>query len=300
MGSDAHVVVVGGAPDATERARRAIADLERRWSRFLPDSEISVLNAGRATELRVSAATALLIELAVEGWVMTGGRFDPTVLDALEAAGYDRSFEHLHEVASGRGARPPRSHTVPGCHQIPADTETGWVRLPRGVRIDPGGIGKGLAADLVAAMLDTDGARGALVNVGGDLRTIGAPEPDRHWTVDVEGTDLHLRLGAAGVATSSSLRRSWRRDGRRRHHLIDPATGESSAMRFTAATVVAATAWRAEVLAKATVLSGTVAEAELMLRAAGAAALLTDDEGRVHRLAGIHRFLDPIDQEAAS
>jgi thiamine biosynthesis lipoprotein len=292
MGSDVHIMVIDGPPDATDRARRAIADLERRWSRFLSDSEISALNAARGATMQVSAATALLIELAVTGWALTAGRFDPTILDALEAAGYDRSFERLHAIPSNRRERPPQPQTVPGCHGVQADTETGWVRLPRGVRIDPGGIGKGLAADLVAAMLNSDGARGALINIGGDLRVIGTSGPDSTWNIDVDGGDLRLRLRDAGVATSSSLRRTWRRDGRTRHHLIDPATGESSTARFTTATAVAATAWRAEVLAKAAVFSHTITEAETMLHTAGAAALLTDDRGRVHRLAGIHNFLD--------
>jgi thiamine biosynthesis lipoprotein len=300
MGSDVHIVVVGGAPDATDRARRAITHLERRWSRFLPDSEISALNAARGSPMRVSAATALLIELAVEGWRSTGGRFDPTVLDALEAAGYDRSFEQLDDTPCGGDGWVPQSQTVPGCRGVRADTETGWVRLPPGVRIDPGGIGKGLAADLVTAMLDTDGIDGALVNVGGDLRVSGSPGPDRIWTVDVDGVNHRLRLGAAGVATSSNLRRTWRHAGRTRHHLIDPATGQPSTARFTTATVVAATAWRAEVLSKATVLSRSVTEAARLLQAAGAAALLTDVDGRYHRLAGIDGFLDPTDQERAS
>jgi thiamine biosynthesis lipoprotein len=294
MGSDVHIMVVDGPPDAIDRARRAIADLERRWSRFLPDSEISALNAANGAATRVSAATALLLQLAVKGWALTAGRFDPTVLDALEAAGYDRSFERLDDMPSGVGVRPPQA--APGCQGVQVDTETGRVRLPRGVRIDPGGIGKGLAADLLAAMLDTDGAHGALINIGGDLRVSGAPGPDSTWNIDVDGTDLRLRLRDAGVATSSSLRRTWRRDGRTRHHLIDPVTGEPSTTRFTTATAVAATAWRAEILAKATVLSHTTTEAERMLHAAGAAALLTDDQGQVHQLAGIHRFLDQTSQ----
>lgn len=300
MGSDVHIMVVDGPPDATDRAREAIADLERRWSRFLPGSEISALNTAKGAATQVSAATALLIELAVKGWALTAGRFDPTVLDALEAAGYDRSFETIDDVTSNRCERPPQPQAAPGCHDIRTDTETGWVRLPRGVRIDPGGIGKGLAADLAAAMLDTDGARGALINVGGDLRVIGAPGPDHAWTVDVDGTDLRLQLGDAGVATSSRLRRTWRHDRLTRHHLIDPRTGEPSTTRFTTATVIAATAWRAEVLAKAAMLSHTIAEAETMLHASDAAALLTDDDGRVHRLAGIHRFLDRTSQGDAS
>jgi thiamine biosynthesis lipoprotein len=301
MGSDVHSMVIDGPPDATNRARRAIHDLEQRWSRFLPDSEISALNAANGAATQVSAATAVLIELAVKGWALTAGRFDPTIVDALEAAGYDRSFEQLNDdPGPRRGGPQPKSLAVPGCHGIQADTRTGSVRLPPGVRFDPGGIGKGLAADLVAAMLDTDGARGALINVGGDLRVIGSPGVHGAWTIDVDGTDLRLHLRAGAVATSGRLRRTWQHAGHLQHHLIDPATGRPSDAPFMTATVVAATAWRAEILAKAAMLSHTITEAETMLHAAGAAALLTDDDGRVHRLAGIHGFLDRTSQGDAT
>jgi len=92
MGTWAHVVIAGGGDrgQALDRARRRIDDLERRWSRFLPDSEVSRLNAGAGRPVLVSPETARLVARAVDAWRLTAGRFDPTVLPALVAAGYDR------------------------------------------------------------------------------------------------------------------------------------------------------------------------------------------------------------------
>ena len=93
MGVQASVVVVDGAPGLSQAARARIDELERRWSRFSPDSEVSRLVPGAAN--LVSDDTYALVECAVAGWRLTGGRFDPTVRDAVVAAGYDRSFDQI-------------------------------------------------------------------------------------------------------------------------------------------------------------------------------------------------------------
>ncbi len=180
------------------------------------------------------------------------------------------------------------------------------MRVPRGVRLDPGGIGKGLAADLVAATVLADGAAGAVVDVGGDVRVAGT-SPASGWRVDVDlsagpatdgeratprpAPDAKLALRTGGVATSSTRRRAWTRDGTVRHHLIDPATGAPAATRFVAATVVAGTAWWAEALTKAVLLADSIDAAERTLVEAGGCGLAVDRDGRRHTLAGVDRFL---------
>ncbi|HEX9311537.1 MAG TPA: FAD:protein FMN transferase, partial [Actinomycetota bacterium] len=75
MGTDVHVVLTGGSVDHLETARELVDDLERRWSRFRPDSEISRLNEAAGRPVRVSAETLALLRLALEGARITGGRF---------------------------------------------------------------------------------------------------------------------------------------------------------------------------------------------------------------------------------
>ena len=83
MGSKVHVAVVDGMPGLLDAARNRIAQLERRWSRFIPTSEVSRLAAARGTAVAVSPDTVLLVQRAVLGWRLTDGAFDPTVLGAL-------------------------------------------------------------------------------------------------------------------------------------------------------------------------------------------------------------------------
>src|SRR6266536_1230255 len=95
MGSDVHVLVVGGRPRLLQVARERIEQLERRWSRFQPTSEISRLNALAGAPVHVSPATLGLVQRALDGASVTGGRYDPTVLGDVLRAGYDRSFALL-------------------------------------------------------------------------------------------------------------------------------------------------------------------------------------------------------------
>jgi thiamine biosynthesis lipoprotein len=230
MSTDVTVTLVGGHPGLLDWARDRVAELEQRWSRFLPGSEISRLNGAGGTALHVSHDTVVAVRAACSAWIATHGCYDPTVHDSLVRLGYDDTID----VVRGRGGgTAPTLLPAPGCEGITFDESTGSVRLPRGVRLDLGGIGKGLAADLVVTGLLERGASGALVSVGGDLRVAGAAPNGRAWNVAIEDprTDrpiTFVELLDGGVATSTTLRRRWRMGQRPHHHLLTPGTGAST------------------------------------------------------------------------
>ncbi|HEX3620786.1 MAG TPA: FAD:protein FMN transferase [Acidimicrobiales bacterium] len=288
MGCRVHVVVVGGPDGSVELAARRVTLLENLWSRFLPGSDVSRCNAAAGRATVVSPLTIALVRRAVGAWRTTGGRYDPTVLSALENLGYVDSFEHVPS-STPFPAAPARP--APGCAGIVVDGETSTVTVPAGVRFDAGGIGKGLAADLVAADLLAAGASGACVNLGGDLKAVGEPPSADGWTVGLEdpydtGRELQrFAVADQGVATSSRTYRTWERAGAQVHHLIDPATGAPAWTDLASVTVVGATAWQAEILAKAAFVAGPVEGAALIARAR-ATGLMVDDGGSVHALPG--------------
>jgi thiamine biosynthesis lipoprotein len=293
MGSDAHLIIVGGEPGLVDRALERINDLEQRWSRFLDDSEISQLNRNAGTFVPLSSETVTLIERAVEAWRLSGGAFDPTILGALLRAGYDRPFDQLGQAPAGRnGVR-----TLLGGGVADIAIRRSSVRLPAETGFDPGGIGKGLAADVVCSELIEAGADGACVNLGGDVRVMGSGPAGGGWTIAVEHPWSPLPiavLGLAGgaVATSTTLRRRWELDGETRHHVIDPYTGEPSDTDLTLATVVAADAWVAEVLAKAVLLAGAEHPFDIV-GGTGAQALVVDDRGTIETTPGFLEFTGP-------
>ena len=187
MGTTVHLVVHGD-PSLLGIAQDEVHRLEGRWSRFLPTSEVSRLNRRSGEAVVVSPETLELVERACTAARVTEGRFDPTVLGDVLRAGYDRSYEELVAVPpSTTVAGPGTASTLRrGVDDIEIDRASSTVRLPAGTGFDPGGIGKGLAADLIADAVDARGAAGVLVNIGGDLRAIGCGPDGDDWSVDLD------------------------------------------------------------------------------------------------------------------
>jgi thiamine biosynthesis lipoprotein len=151
----------------------------------------------------------------------------------------------------------------PTMDDIVIDPSQSTITLPPGLVIDPGGIGKGLAADLAVRHLLDLGAEGALVGIGGDMAMAGAPPHDADgWTVAVEhpepahGSLCTLMVGSGGVATSSTRSRRWIHDGTQRHHQIDPRRAEQSSTDLASVTVIGRAGWVAEVHATSALLAG--------------------------------------------
>jgi thiamine biosynthesis lipoprotein len=161
------------------------------------------------------------------------------------------------------------------------------VTLQRGLQLDLGGIGKGLAADVIATGLVERGAVGACVALGGDVRVAGSPAGGTEWFVPIEDPlDESRLLGTRALAdqaivTSTTRFRQWRRGERLMHHLIDPATGAPAQTGVTAVVVQADEAWWAEGIAKAALVAGVEDGIDLLERL-GVAAVVVDDDDMSH------------------
>ncbi len=241
--------------DVVEHVRTRVAEVDLTFSRFRLDSELSHLEQGGSKPQRASALFLELLDLAYKATESTDGWFDPTVRDALEAHGYDRSIEQLEAVGPGAD-RPYRP--AGDWHLINYDRHRGLVELRDGVRLDFGGIGKGFAVDYALRTLSLES--GVLVNAGGDLAVAGPP-PEGGWICDVGTTfdseiEETIVLHEGAIATSGLGRRQWQRDGQRLHHLIDPRSGKPGSSPWRIVTVGARSCVAAEVAAKVAWLRG--------------------------------------------
>ncbi|HKN94121.1 MAG TPA: FAD:protein FMN transferase [Thermoleophilaceae bacterium] len=261
FGSSCAVLVIGdGAEQAARLVRRRMLRWHERFSRFEPDSELSRLNDDPRGRLEVTSTMARLAEAAVWAAAETGGLVDSTLVAEIEQAGYvsdlGEALPASAAFANAPARRPASARAVEWWREL--KVENGTLIRPPGLRLDSGGLGKGLFADLAAETLA--GYRSFAVDCGGDLRLGGSGDLARR--VDVAspfgGEIIHsFELTGGGVATSGIAKRSWLdASGSPAHHLLDPATGRPAFTGVAQATALAPTAVEAETLAKAAILSG--------------------------------------------
>ncbi len=279
MGTEVEVLV---ETDARDEAVAAFAGLEGEFrrlesilTRFDPASELSRLNANGALE--AGPELREVVELALVAREHSGGRFDPTVHDAVVAAGYDRSFELIGASAAVTEAPAPAAGGV--------RVHESLVELDPRVRLDLGGIGKGYAVDRVLGFVGALGP--ALVNAGGDLAVSG-PQETGPWPVAVETPTGSLCLGltSGALATSGSDRRRWQAGKGSSHHLIDPTSGRPSESDLLRVTAFGSSAVEAEIRAKSLFLAGE-ADAALEADSERTPALLVTVDGRCRLVGGL-------------
>jgi thiamine biosynthesis lipoprotein len=288
MGTRMRVAAEGGIPALEHRVRAARAELEHtdhQLTRFDPESALSQLNADPRETVTAGPLLRDHVRAAVRAAERSGGLVDPTLLGAIERAGYVRSRDgaprpDLRAALAGAPARR-RATADPAAawRAVEVDDAAGTITRPPGVRLDLGGTAKGRAADRALALLR--GARHALVDCGGDLALAGDAGRAHAVRVEHPGTGeavATLRVAHGGVATSGVTARAWRHEGRWAHHLLDPTTGEPCWSGLLSVTAIAGSALEAEVLAKAAYLRGAAGARRLVRRRGG---VLVHEDGDV-------------------
>jgi thiamine biosynthesis lipoprotein ApbE len=290
------VRLVVADPADLETARRILTDeldaIDLACSRFRPDSEICRLDDGLGKPVPISPLLAEAVAAALDAAAITDGDLDPTVGAAMDAAGYDRDFEHL-EVD---GVALCVVHLpAPGWQRVDLDKRALTLSVPRGVRLDLGATAKALAAGRAARRIgEAIGGRGVLVCLGGDIAVAGAA-PVGGWTVRVQdvtgpvesepgGPTQLVGLSGGGLATSSTAARRWVRGGRVMHHILDPRSGAPVASPWRTVTVAAQSCLEANVASTASIVRGLGAVE--WLRGRGLAARFVDVSGAVTTLPG--------------
>ncbi len=297
MGSEVRIVIdepgdgASGVPEpalAIAAARRYIAAFEQALSRFRPDSELCALNRDPRPEVPASPLMREAVRAGLWAARRTGGLVDPTLLRALEAAGYVKSRAGVagaplaEALAVAPARRPAQPHPGRAWARFEVDDAAGLIKRPPGIPFDTGGCGKGLAADLVASRLR--GYHRFVVDCGGDIRVGGRGVTSQPFAVHVQHPVsrrhvcvIHSRGG--GIATSGLDVRIWRRkDGSFAHHLIDPATLEPAWTGLVGATALGRTALEAETLSKAALLSGPQRGRTVLAELGG---ILVHESGRI-------------------
>jgi thiamine biosynthesis lipoprotein len=299
------VVLLVDDPEALAPARalaeRELRAIDRACSRFRPDSDLQRANAGAGRFVGVNPLLIEAVEVALRAAVLTDGDVDPTIGNALILAGYDRDWALLERPGAAATSEPePEPEDVerpvitaritPGWRAIELDHERSAIRIPTGARLDLGATAKAWVADRAAAAVHAATGAASLIGLGGDIATAGVA-PQDGWRIYVtddhrcapgeQGQMISIRCGA--VATSSTTARRWRHEGRRRHHIVDPATGASPVSRWRTVSVAAETCLDANIASTAALIRAEAAPE--WLEQVGLPARLVGEDGAV-RLVG--------------
>ncbi|MFZ0546292.1 MAG: FAD:protein FMN transferase [Candidatus Promineifilaceae bacterium] len=284
------------ATTALDRVEALFATNEQALSRFRPESELSQLNGSTGQWAVVSPLLWDVLSLALKMAAETNGRFDPTMLNALEQNGYNVSFEKLGQANRNNSTN---GLAFPGqWAAVELDETLRAVYLPKGVRVDLGGIGKGYTAQQAVDLLRPFGP--CLVDAGGDLAAGNRPMGCPGWPVavsapwqgeGVDTTDLFTAwLANQALATSGIDYRTWQMNGRPTHHLIDPSTGRPAVTDGVTVTIVAEDAASAEAWATASLVAGSEAGMEALLDA-DLAGLMVLQDGSVQVTPSMHHYI---------
>jgi thiamine biosynthesis lipoprotein len=255
---------------------RLFNSFEKRLSRFNPNSELSRLNSTEQEIFPASPTLLSVMEVALWGADVTEGLYDPTILNDLNKAGYDRSFEQItNPMPLTASPDYPGEKTSPedktsnredsleiGSHfrMITVNRSRREISKPFNVQIDLGGMGKGWTVDRAADQLQ--GVGPFIVNAGGDIFAYHSPPGSRGWQVDLvhplkpEQSMAQVYLHHKALATSTIAKRRWQRNGRVMHHLIDPRTGQPADTDALSVSVIADRTVVAEILAKVVLILG--------------------------------------------
>jgi len=274
------------APDVLARVPEWFEEWEQALSRFRNDSELSILNRTEDQFVPVSQILWDVFQASLQADRSTDGLVTPTVLEAIEMAGYDRPFDDLTTKTNylkGQSAAGLWSEVHP-LSMVLYDETSRSICLPPNIRLDFGGVAKGWAAHQAAERLKASGP--ALMNAGGDIAVSGPRQDSNSWPVGISNpfepdkdlVILHVQGG--GVATSGKDRRRWMQGTVLNHHIIDPRTGQPALTDILTATVIAPTVIEAESAAKSVFLLGSGAGLDWLTNV-GLAGVLVLDDGQV-------------------
>ena len=277
MGVTCVATVVGiDSIDLAVRCLDLVEEFESLWSRFIPTSDISRLNSANGQPTLVDEKTLTLLHHMIAAHQATDGAYNPTRLPLQIATGDASSL--INDRRTELPADAAVFSQLSGIHIF----HDGKVSLPRGMTLDAGGIGKGLAADLILQFTLEQGAQAACINLGGDMAintgdSIG-------WDVEIlspidsEVILDTVRIAVGAVATSSLFARQRNGAGITSHLFTDSSAHDTQ--HTVGATVIANSAAWSEAWTKYAILSNPELAIDT-LTSTGLAAMLVSANGQI-------------------
>ncbi len=236
-----------------------------------------------------------LIELSLEYNGITDGCFDITVQPLLDLWEYDpdseKQFWEMDE--SDQLSAIDTAMNLVGSDRIILDGNS--IGLKEGSSITLGGIAKGYAADEALAVLENLGINHALVNAGGDIRTLGTKPGGKGWEIALVNPDDTTQslagfvVDSMAVTTSGNYERYFNPD-KSAHHIINPKTG-FSADECISVTIIAESGTQADAMATGVFVLGPDDGMNLVEKLDDVEALIVDTSRNIHQSSGLSQYM---------
>jgi thiamine biosynthesis lipoprotein len=264
MGTDifAEIIILSAADKerskkSTEKIKEIFKENENIFSRFSGDSELSKINANLGREVKVSEKMIEILEYCLKFNKLSGGYFDPRIIENLEKIGYDKDF--FPAGLDDKEGRKIKTDKIKGDLRgdLIINKEKNTVLAKK--RIDTTGIAKGYTVGEVAFFLKREGWENFIVDAGGDMYAAGKNSENEKWKIIIEGLSEErprIELRDEGVATSGVNRKSWTIGEKKFHHLINSKDPENYSFAIKTVTVISEKTIKADCWAKVLFLMG--------------------------------------------
>lgn len=275
-----------GDKSLLQDAQNVITDLEKKVSVTDSDSEIYKINETGSGTLTGNADT--LMQTALDMCRRTDGALDISIYPIVKAWGFTTGN---YQVPDENTIQSLLSHV--DYTQIQYDESTGNVTIPEGMTIDLGSIAKGYAGELAAQTLRDKGVTSALLNLGGNVQTIGSKPDGSSWTIGIKDPKnpdtamMGLSVKDQAVVTSGGYERYFEQNGKTYWHIMDPATGHPADSGLLSVTVVGDNGGICDALSTSLFVMGLDKAYDLWSKSDDFEAVFVTDNGDVYITEGL-------------
>ena len=274
-----------GESGLIDQSESLIASLESLVSVTDTGSELYAINQTGSGTLTGKASS--LMEQALEICRRTDGALDLSIYPIVRAWGFTTGSYQVPDEAEIQALLPLVDY-----RKIQYDAAAGDVTLPEGMKIDLGSVAKGYAGQLVAQMLREHGVQSALLNLGGNVQTVGAKPDGSPWQIgikDPQGEDAMMVLSVEdqAVVTSGGYERYFEQDGQTYWHIMDPSTGHPADSGLISVTIVGDEGVVCDGLSTALFVMGLEKAADLWVQSCDFEAVFVTASGEVYITEGL-------------
>lgn len=274
-----------GESGLIDQSESLITSLESLVSVTDADSELYAINQTGSGMLTEEASS--LMEQALEICRRTDGALDLSIYPIVRAWGFTTGSYQVPDEAEIQALLPLVDY-----RKIQYDAADGDVTLPVGMKIDLGSVAKGYAGQLVAQMLREHGVQSALLNLGGNVQTVGTKPDGSPWQIgikDPQGEDAMMVLSVEdqAVVTSGGYERYFEQDGQTYWHIMDPSTGHPADSGLISVTIVGDEGVVCDGLSTALFVMGLEKAADLWAQSGDFEAVFVTASGEVYITEGL-------------